>query len=384
MACAKLVAAFLMCFPLAVCAKSPAKVHIMTFTGISGQGLDFKNLMVKLDELTGEKAELVPIYMNYTTTIEIGIDAYALKAMQVLHSHVDLFDKHSRYILIAHSAGGAVLSRLLDLLMNGETLVLGSAGHNAILTGELDCYLQRKPMKECAKLSYKRNFTLPVAVVDMEPSMLYFDVTSRKYSEKAEQKLKNFDFEGLLNEDYNTTGNWAYDLWAKMDVPEDAGWITNAIKNKGWTWSMFRGLSESLVHWCPESNPQVAFIAQYIKEGGNYTYVVGSKTDNLFRGGMAKLVLEKEYGLKAVVSEWKSEGKFSMGNGKDFGFHVVPHAGHNMYADNLLVTTNMISAGLANDLPHLFEWIDEQTGVEDNSKDASGLTNDNAAAIIYS
>merc|ERR1712232_742230 len=210
----------------------------------------------------------------------MGIDAFALKALQVLYSHVDLFEKKSQYILLAHSAGGAVLSRLLDLLMNGEEMILEQVGNNAILMWELDCYLQRKPLKECDIKNYKRRFIRPLAVVAMEPSMLYFDVTEREYSEEAQEKLKNGDFADLFNdsksEHYTTIGNWALDLWSQMDPPKNADWIAEAIKNKGWTWSMFRGLSQGLVQWCPESNPQAAFIAQYINERGNFTYVAGS------------------------------------------------------------------------------------------------------------
>jgi len=252
------------------------------------------------------------------------------------------------------------------------------------LMGELDCYLQRKPLKECDIKNYKRRFIRPLAVVAMEPSMLYFDVTEREYSEEAQEKLKNGDFADLFNdsksEHYTTIGNWALDLWSQMDPPKNADWIAEAIKNKGWTWSMFRGLSQGLVQWCPESNPQAAFIAQYINERGNFTYVAGSEPDNRFRGHMARLVLEKEFGLRAAFSA----GQFAkMGGDTHFRFHEIPKAGHEMYADNLPVTSNLISAGMASDLPELFEWVEEESEGKDVAKKLEELAKDKAAAILY-
>jgi hypothetical protein len=239
--------------------------------------------------------------------------------------------------------------------MNGENLVLGEASESAILTGELDCYLARNPLKKCEVTHYEKKFIRPRAVVAMEPSLLYFDVTEREYSEDIEDALEKGH--AILTK-FRTTGNWAYDLWSKLEVPNDAGWITNAIKNKGWTWDMFRGLCKSLIHWCPESNPQAEFVAQYVKEGGSFTYVAGTQTDNKFRAHMVKEVLEKEYGLKAIETSPGSDIKDRKSG--EYYFHAIPDAGHEMYADNLPVTSNLISAGLMSDLPQLFADVEDE------------------------
>jgi len=356
----------------AVSEKSPLKIAVMTLVGISGQGTDFLPLVKQLDKLMGEKVVLDPIFLNYTKSVESGIDAFALHAMQVLHARVDLFDPRARYVLLAHSAGGAVLSRLLDLLMNGESLVLGHGPESAVLTGELDCYLTRHPLKQCEVTHHDKQFTRPAAVVAMEPSLLFFDVTERQYSEDIADAFEKgqvrefWDLQGnkehsggKLPGHFSTVGNWAADLASLVEAPKDAGWITDAIENKGWTWNMFRGLCAGLVHWCPESNPQAEFVAQYIKEGGSFTYVAGTETDNKFRAHMVKVVLEKEYGLKAVETSGEG-GVKDLKDGQEYYFHAIPEAGHEMYADNLPVTSDLISVGLMTDLPKLFAGVEDE------------------------
>ncbi|CAK0902905.1 unnamed protein product [Prorocentrum cordatum] len=171
-------------FAAALSEKPPIKIAVMTLVGISGQGTDFLPLVKQLDKLMGERFVLDPIFLDYTKSVESGIDAFTLHAMQVLHARVDLFDPRARYILLAHSAGGAVLSRLLDLLMNGEDRVLGQGSESAMLTGQLDSYLTRHPLKQCEATHHGKNFTRPAAVVAMEPSLLFFDVTERQYSSR--------------------------------------------------------------------------------------------------------------------------------------------------------------------------------------------------------